>query len=315
MNRKGFFTLLAIVILGYFILSLSFQTSYEELERIHVIKLRVGAMDNFLKGVERDISRSLYISGFRAAIAVNEYVVNNGEFLADPQGAISELMMNGSLLGNASVLMENQTIPFWLVKIDESAQDLGLSLSIVSNNIQVSQFTPFSILIMGNFSLLLNDTTKYAASFQVQKEISAEVSIQDFEDPLYVVETNGKIRRTIVPTPFASWGIANLQLHYANGTYRATPTAPSFMKRLAGSTAADLNGIETLVDTNQLIANGIPVSQNPPSSVDYLYWKNNRDEPICSVTGITDAGNSFFRLDESHSESYDVEAQEYGCTG
>ena len=314
MNKKGFFTLLSVIILGYFLLSISIPTDYKEVDRMNVIKLRVTTMNNFLKSVERDIERSLYISGFRAIIGANEYVVNNGRFLTNPQTAIDELMMQGTLFGNSSLLMENQTMPFWLSKIDNNAKDLGLSLNIVSSSIEVAQSSPFSIKVTGNFLINLTDTAKKAAGFQIQKEISAEVRIEDFEDPLYVVKTNGKIRRTIAPTEFTSWGLANLVVHYNNGTYKASTTGPSFLKRLAGSIAADPNGIETLVDTNELISNGITVQQDPPSSVDYLYWVNNRADEICSISGITNLGNSFFKLDEDHAENvYNVETQEYGC--
>jgi len=96
--------------------------------------------------------------------------------------------------------------------------------------------------------------------------------------------------------------------HFDAKTFVQNPSAPSFLQRLEGNLGSSPNGIETLVDTNELDIYGEDVKNT--SSVDYIYF-GNQSGKIYSIHNITDKGNPFFRLDKEHVAVYNVNGYNY----
>ena len=74
MNKKGmFFTILAIVIISLFALSYSFTSNMGSREST---QKRIETLNNFVFSAEEDMSRSLFISGFRSIFIVEQHIIN-----------------------------------------------------------------------------------------------------------------------------------------------------------------------------------------------------------------------------------------------
>ena len=215
--------------------------------------------------------------------------------------------MNGTLYGEELALTTGSSIKDWIQKINLQAQKVNIILDYNITNLIVNQSDPWHIDINLEIDLFINDTTQIA-SWQISEELSTQISIVGYEDPVYLIGAFGKTTRTIIPTNFTTWNINNLKAHLNAGTYRNYTGAPSFLMRLEGNLSASPYGIETLVDTNQLVQYKIPL--NARSSVAYIYW-GEQSTTDYSIHNITDDFMPDFKLDQEHVTSYNVEAYKY----
>ncbi|MBW2977948.1 hypothetical protein KY331_03825 [Candidatus Woesearchaeota archaeon] len=307
-NKKAmFFTLTSILLVGVFVLSFSVFTTYRTREKMFVIESRVKTMNNFITGLEQDVVRGLKIASVRALLGLSNYITSTGEFLNNSEEDFKEALLNGTLYSEELPLTTGSSIKDWIQKINAQAQKVNIILDYNITNIVVNQSDPWNIDIYLQIDLFINDTTGIA-SWEISEELSTQISITGYEDPVYLIGVFGKTTRTITPTNFTTWNINNLKAHLNAGTYRAYSSAPSFLMRLEGNLSASPYGIETLVDTNELIDYEIPL--NYRSSVAYIYW-GNQTTTDWSIHNITDDFMPDFKLDQEHVTSYNVESSKY----
>jgi hypothetical protein len=161
--------------------------------------------------------------------------------------------------------------------------------------------------VQSGINLSLSDR-KNTALWHRTVMIAATIGIDGLEDPLYLIGSSGKIVRVITPTNVTSWNISALSTHLAAKTFVSNPSAPSFLHRLEGNVAPSPNGIETLVDTNELDIYGEQVLNR--SSVDYIYFGTGSTKNY-KIHNITDKGNPYFKLDTDHLSFYSVLGYNY----
>ena len=93
-NKKGiFFTLAAIALSIVIILSFKVYKTYEMKEKANVIGIRVNTINNFIKDIEQDLEKGLYIASFRAFASMGEYIASNGSFIGDIGDSFNELVL------------------------------------------------------------------------------------------------------------------------------------------------------------------------------------------------------------------------------
>lgn len=299
-NKKAmFFTLAAIVILLIFMLSYSIYTIVEDRTPINK---RIDSMNNFVFSLEKDISRQGYISGYRAILSLESYITTNGTFIANSGESIKETLLNGSINGMAVNLMENYRLRDWNSRIQSFGDKMNLIINYSLKNITVTQDDPWNVRIDMEIELFIKDKGNLA-SWNKTEIISSRVEITNFEDPLYIVNTNGLVANKIIKTiylPFVQGtNVSNLLSHAENSYYINSTTGPSFLDRLEGKTSSNPDGIESLVYLPSLSSQGISVKDK--SVVDYLYFSNDNPDSH-NIQGMP----SWFKLDDSHLEIYNV---------
>lgn len=300
MKKRGmFFTVIALTLIALFLISYAVYSVVQDREPVNK---RVDSMNNFIFSLEQDMSRQVYISGYRALAALDGHVTTKGTFLSNSREALKEALLNGTLNSQQINLMEGYRLEDWAPRIESLSNSINLLASYSIKNISVSQDDPWSVKIEIIVDMNLSDKSNLASWNKTQK-ISSRIEIIGFEDPLYLMNTNGKITNRINKTVYLPLvqgsDISNLSLHTQSSSYISSPLAPSFLDRLEGKTSGNEQGIESLVYTPELSAQGINVKDK--SVVDYIYFSSiNPDSK--RIQGMP----FWFKLDEAHLSVYNV---------
>jgi len=308
-KKAMFFTLIALMLVSSLIVTFTFTTQYRYFTRMKVVETRAMTMNNFIHNVERDMERALYISGFRAIVSIDNYIITNGSYVDDIGEAFQEVIINGTLYGQEQLLMRNQTITDWSDKITDKATEAGLVVDMDVYGINMEHVSPWLIEVSATMNFSLTDTANTAEWERTCIEISNNIELDGFEDPLFAMNTGGKISRTIERTNITVWDRDTLYDQLRFRFYRPSISAPSFLMRLANNLSASPYGIESLVDTNELLIYG-QGAENDSSAVDYLYW-NGGGVNNSYIDGITNDGNPYFKLDQEHVVYYNVQNETY----
>lgn len=306
-DRKGYLYTGMVVVFFAIILSFYFLNS---IELNNSEQIRVNTMNSFISDLHRDLLRASYISGYRSLIALEEKVSDSGLYLTDAEGDFIEAFTNGSIDGVPYEVLINATFKDYLVSVNSQALKLGFLLNINLTNVSFTQVSPWDLAVDYKLHILLNDT-RDVASWDYYKTFRTEIPIIDFKDPLYVVETFGKIPNTITkytPDQYVNdVGDANdttvLQTFLNNSYYVASNTAPSYIMRLEGNFSSSTYGIESLVNLEDLNAQGLNVYLSR-SVIDYQYF-NSVDADWCNIQNMP----TYFKIADDHLTSYEIDPE------
>ncbi|MBW2981022.1 hypothetical protein KY360_06420 [Candidatus Woesearchaeota archaeon] len=313
MNKKGmYFTIITIAFLIIFIFIFMIP-SYRRLgEKMTVIEMRVESMNDFLKDLKRDTERGLYISSYRALLALEEYIIINGVFLDETESSFKEALLNGTVKGINSSLMLASTFPNWVEKIEGKASKFNIYANLTINDVNVYQDDPWHVKISANMTFFIEDETGIA-SWDMEDYTETSISIVEFEDPLYIVYSFGRTTNVVNKTQFegnyayynGTWNVSNLLAHSENSLYAANPDAPSFLMRFEDDLTSSPYGIESLVNLKKLSDYGLEIDYES-SIVDYHYWDGdgNGDYRVNFTP-------SWFKLDANHLAKYNVTGISY----
>ena len=315
-NKKAmYFTLLTIAFLTIFIFIFVIHQYQRLSDDMLTIELRVDAMNDFIKNLNRDVERGLYISSYRALLSLEGYIISKGKFLNDTPNNFKEAVINGTLFGENLSLMKDDavTFPDWINNIKGQSRKLNINAEIITRNVSLYQKDPWFITIGVNYTLIVNDTTAIA-SWTRQEYTETEISIEGFEDPLYIVFGLGRVTNTINKTIFennytfninGTWNVSNLLAHIDNSLYTANPNAPSFLARFQYNLSPSEYGIESMVNLEKLSEQSIDINDGA-SIIDYHYFPDdgNGDYRI----NLTP---SWVKIDDEHRAKYNVTAISY----
>lgn len=305
MKKRGmFFTIIAIYLISIFLLSYAIYFSVSDRSAINE---RVSSANSFVFALERDMSKQVYISGYRAIVSLENYITENGIFILDSENALKEALLNGTVNSESVELMEGYKINDWNSTISAFGNKVGLFVNYSIQEINVNQDNPWSIKIETLIHLIVKDKGNLV-QWEKTEFIVSEIEINGFEDPLYLISTNGKISNRINSSNFSSFvsgtDVSNLTLQCSNSYYIASALAPSFLDRLEGKTSSNPQGIESLVYVPELSAQGI--SAKDKSVVDYIYFSDLNPESS-HITGMP----SWFKLDNAHLSIYNATGLAY----
>lgn len=300
-NKRGiFFTSLAIVIISLFAVSYAL---YSNLAPDKTAQKRVESMNSFVFSIKEDISRQNYISGYRSLLALQSYITGQGGFIPDSKESIREALLNGSIGGLPMPLMEGFKLQDWNDRVSQLGSTLGITVNYTLINVTVKQIDPWNIQIEANITLLVQDKTT-PTRWNLTEAIFSDIGIDGFEDPLYLIGTNGtfphKISRSKTEGFVQGTDVSNLSAHLENSSYIASPDAPSFLERLEGKYSASPNGIESLVNLEKLSDQGVALRDK--SVVDHIYFSS-ANPTTFRIQGMPD----WFKLDSGHLSTYEVQ--------
>ena len=313
MNKRGmFYTITAILLVGLaitaFLLLKGSSTTGQ------AIQSRIYTLDNFLKDVERDMDRALYIATFRSITGFVDEIAGTGVYVDDVDARITNAVLDATYKNGTLAIVQNATLRDWRDRAQAQADNLGIELNITFGGVSISHNTPWSVVAKANSTISVVDKSDLA-SFIVDYTSNAEVGVLGFEDPLYIVNSLGKITNNITQTIYVFSGNGDedneieeeeLLDHSKKGYYIAHSDAPNYLMRLEGDLGPSSNGIESLVYLQKFLDNDLSIKQR--TIVDYLYFGNQ------SVTDCwIDDMPSWFRIDYPHHNTYAIEADEGEC--
>ncbi len=298
-KRAQIFTLIAIVLIGF--LFITFEL-FSVANQKNTVKDRISTMDDYLSAIEANLGRQLYISGFRIIFLAEDHITRTGSYI-DVNNFFNEAFFNGTVDGNASDILFGAKYSDLVNSINNKAEKINVDVALNDYHIELSQSDPWNV----NFSLAANLTMTDKANlarWERREVVSVFIPVIEFVDPIYIVNTNGKVSQKINRTIYDSdyvhgTDVSNLADHVNKRYYAANSLAPSFLKRLAGDLSSDPNGIESFVDIDYLSKQGI--SAQSKSAVDYIYFSGN-NPPFYSVNGMP----SWFRIDNAHVARYNL---------
>jgi len=301
MNKKGmFFTLTVLSIISLFLISYGFYTVISGRESINK---RIESMNNFIFSLEKDMSRQIYISSYRAILGLGSYITMQGEFLNDSTEAIREVLINGTVDNQTINLMNEYRLDDWHSRVSDLGEKNNILINYTIEDVNVSQDDPWHVKIDVVINISIRDKNGLA-SWNRTQTISSKIEIINFEDPLYLISTNAKVINKINETVFRPFvdnvTVINLTYHISNMSYINSTQGPSFLYRLEGKTNASVYGIESLVNIPSLSAQGIAPLEK--SAVDYIYFSSSDPPNKCRVEGMPD----WFYLDDNHYDVYEV---------
>lgn len=293
------FTLLTIVILLVFLMSYGLYSFGHERKAIN---RRIDSMNDFVFSTEKDLERQAYITGFRIIFLIEKKIVEDGNPISNLNSTFEECFFNGTLYGQYQDLMNGVKFSDILKSINERANKSNIEVSLYPRRFYLNQEDPWHIKVNFETDILIKDKGALAL-WNKTEIISSKIKIDNFEDPLYIINTRGLVANKINKTTYQQFAsgsdTTNLSLHSQNSYYIASPLGPSFLDRLEGKTAPNANGIESLVYLPKLSEQGIPILSK--SCVDYIYFSSSNPESH-AITGMP----SWFRLDDVHLSVYNV---------
>jgi len=307
-KKAVFFTFIAVMLLSVLILSMNINQTYRLRESIFVTESRIGAMDRFIDDIEDDISRGVYISGFRALVGIEDHITVEGDYITNINPNFYELFINGTLDGANSSIMLNNTFKDWMEKMKSEAEKTDIILNFTLNSVNISQNNPWTILVDTEVYIDITDE-RNTSHWSKLENVLTNIEIDGFEDPFYRIETNGVYSSRIEKSNYSYFvsgtDITNLLDHVSHGYYVAFPGAPSYLMRLQGNFSSSEYGIESLVEVDNLPSE----YQHGGSIVDYYYFGND-DPSAYHVSGAP----TWFRIDnqtnmygnQTHIQSYQV---------
>lgn len=274
MSKKAlFYTTAAIALTAVIIITYSSYSTYRLSDKMDVVQTRIETVNFFIKDVERDISKGANIAGFRTFLSLNQFIATNGTFIDDINERFKESFLNGTINKQPLSLMKDSTFTDWANKISAEAEKVDIKFNFSIKDVQLNHTDPWSVAIGLDISLDIRDRRN--TSYWVRnRHLTNAISIMGFEDPLYVVNSKGRLTNTINKTNVTdfvvSGKVSSLLFHMNKSYYIAHNDSPSFLMRFEGNLGNSTYGIESLVNLDEFQQQGLALKDR--SIVDYVYF-------------------------------------------
>lgn len=310
LNKKGvYFTLISIILVFVFLFLLSLPSTNKSIAKASSVEQRVISMNDFLLNLQRDVNRALYISSFRAVLAMEQSVINTGEFLNSTEQSFFEAITNGTINDKYYPIMQSSTFPDWIEKIRDEGNKINIITNISILSLSISQSSPWAIDVFSDIEIQIRDSNNLA-SWNINKTVKSSIPIIDFEDPMYVVNSFGRLTNIITTSPYINNYTYNNESnnfmeHIYNGYYMGDNNAPSFLQRFENNLTPNENGIESIIDLQELFQRSLPVFEDK-SIIDYQYW-NGGGENLYKITDTP----SWVLIPQSHLSKYQLDDLAY----
>jgi hypothetical protein len=272
-KKAIFYTISAIALTIVIITTYSAYNTYRLSEKMDVLQNRIETVNFFIKDVEKDIGKGVKIATFRTLLSFNQFIATNGTFIDNINERFKESFLNGTINHQQLSLMKDSTFTDWANKISAEADKVDIKFNFTINDVKINHTDPWSVDVSVNISLDIRD--KRNTSYWVRdRYLVNTVSIIGFEDPLYIVNSNGRVTNVVVKTNFTQFviggNVQNLLKHMNNSWYTAHNDSPSFLMRFEGNLGNSTYGIESLVNLEEFESQGLTLKDR--SIVDYVYF-------------------------------------------
>jgi hypothetical protein len=302
-GKKGiFYTVAAIAITAAIFITYGSFSETSLNDRMDPVETRIETVNFFLKDVEEDLEKGAYIAGFRTFLSLNQYIVSNATYIDSLEDRFRESFLNGTLNDEPVDLMRQSTFTDWANRISNESIKTDIQFGFEINDVQLNQTGPWDVDVLIDLTLQVKDV-KNTSSWNRNKVVVSKINIIGLEDPTYVVNTNGLVTNSIQVSNITSFVVAgspqNLIYQANNSYYIATNLSPSFLMRLEGDFGSSPQGIESLVNLEELQQQGIALEDR--SVVDYIYFGN-----TVTMNYRINQTPFWFKIDSEHLDTYQV---------
>lgn len=303
-KRAMFYLLVSSIFIAVMVVVFLAYKEYSYIDKQKVFETRIRTINDFIKSIDTDSDRVMYISGFRSLIALEDFVARTGVYLNDTEEYFRIAFYNGTVNGSKVDVLINSSYYDYLEKLKVIAGRMGMNIDINVTGITLFHLTPWTIGVNVTCQINLTDQ-RGLARWDFTKIYHTNVSIISIRDPLYSVATIGRVPNTIRISNITDFvgsdnDTANLMYHVTKSLYLNNSLAPSFLMRFEGNFSNSAYGIESFVNIPDLISQGVPYN-NSRSIIDYVLFNNitGYENITCSVQNITDA-YPWFKIDTNH---------------
>jgi len=199
-KRGQVYSLIALlIILPLLIFLMFFLSSNQSFTSGIYEKIVADQVHDVAKDMENDFVRAMKIAGKRALLAEINQVVLDGVPLTDSITTTKELVLNGTIEGNFNILMHENTLDDWQTSI--LSIPVGFNINLEYENLEIKNQDGFNINMTVDLSIHVSDKHDIA---KVEKTIkkSVLVSVEDLEDVMFPLNTDGFVSRTIKIYPY-----------------------------------------------------------------------------------------------------------------
>lgn len=314
-NKKGLFYIIisSLLVIAMVALFLAYK-EYGYTDRQEVIETRIMTINDFIKDLDSDSQRAIYISGFRTLIALEDYVARSGVYLNNTEEMFRTAFYNGTINGTNVEVLINSSYSEYLQRVRVIADKIGIGIEMNVTGITLKHDSPWSIKVIVTTAINITDK-RGLAKWDFTRDYSTSVSILNIRDPVYSVGTKGRVPNTIrfndsiKREDFVDENNNNdttvLMMFINNSYYIENPLAPSFLMRLAGNFSPDPEGygIESMVYIPLLIDQSVEYSTTK-SIIDYILLGNasGYENTRCNVQNTP----SWFVIDTNHTGYYEI---------
>lgn len=303
-NKKGMFFL--FVAIALITLSLASLSVFSEVKTRESVVSRINSMNNFVFSLEEDLNRKLFISGFRIIFLHEKRIVDNGEYIVNISSSFEEAFFNGTIEGSLTeeegTLLSGVKYQDIIDDLNYNANKLNLRVNFSNPEISVSHEDPWNVKVTLEGTMFIEDLGGLAY-WNKSVVVESFIPTENFEDPIYIINTNARVVPKVNQTPYSvfvsGFDVSNLSDHLNNMYYVASNESPSFLHRLEGDLSSDPFGVESLVNLDELSAQGLSVEDK--SVVDHIYFSVSNPSTN-AVTGMP----FWFKLDVAHQDRYNV---------
>jgi hypothetical protein len=151
--------------------------------------------------IEKDASKALIITGKRAVISATNTAIDNGTGVGNAQSGLMELMEYGTLDGNYSFIMYNNTLPEWRDKVVALQTHFNVDLDYA--DLTLENLDGFNLEAGIVLNISVSDKMGIAEIERKDFPKKAPVSLIGLEDPIFPMNTQKFSRRTIIRYPYS----------------------------------------------------------------------------------------------------------------
>ncbi len=181
------------------------------------------------RSIEEDFVRAVEIAGIRACLGATDYMIREGEPLDDAEFRLGELIINGTIFGNQTYVMYQNTLDDWRSKIYSITP--GFSVLLEYSNFSIQNHDGFNLLATVRLQFNITDKLK-TAKISKGGDRQVLIPIENIEDPTFPYNTYGLGSRSIVFYPYPYHAIKIVVGSSASGnctgnvTYNPSDPAP-----------------------------------------------------------------------------------------
>lgn len=310
-TRKGMMYTIVVIILLLVIINIFFTQS-RAYDRGSAAGDRIRTVNSFIHDLEQDSGRAAYIAGFRTLVAMEQHITSTGVPIDEPEEVFREIFLGGSYNATEFIIMQDSTFSEYLARVQSEAGTQGIQFNATVTNISLWQTDPWHLLV--NYTMEANITdSRGTASWTITRTFFGKIPIVDLRDPLITVQTYGRLQQVIKPSNASQLVIdatndtAALLQHMNVSYYIAAGRGPDILMRFAGNMSDSEFGIESLIDTDELIAQGLPADSSA-SIVDYQYFAATA-ATICNVQNLP----ARMRFSAADAANYELDELEYSA--
>ena len=246
--KAQFYSLITVLIVAPLMMYILFYiTASQTIGYSGAEKVVADQIQQVERNIERDFGRAVGISCRRALLAASSNIITEGRYVNSSADILLELMLNGTLGGNESFYMINNTLENWKSAMLDI--ETGFETILDYDNLQIENHDGLNVKAAVNLSVSVSDKLGIAGVDRGVKK-TVLVSVKDINDPIFPLNTQGYIKRSIREYPYPYYAVKIVKGNSSgscSGVVSFDPEATDSEKILVTRNASGISGFRGVV--------------------------------------------------------------------